>query len=176
MECVTGGDLFSYIMSTPTLSSQAARRIFRKLVEAVAYCHSKKVIHRDIKHKNILLDQDLNPKLIDFGLSNYSKDEGEMRSTFCGTPAYAAPEMILAHKYHGPEVDVWSLGIVLYTMFSKKFPFRTVSDIIVGQYPELTDVDPGLSDLLKKILVVDPAARCTIEQVLSHPWMREEEK
>lgn len=174
MEYVEGGDLFTYIMRSGPLSSTAARRLFIELVKVVQYCHSMKIIHRDIKHKNILLDAQLNPKLIDFGLSNYSKDEGEMRSTFCGTPAYAAPEMILAQRYHGPEVDVWSLGIVLYTMFSKRFPFRTVSDIIVGNFTDLPDVEHSLTDLLRKILVVNPQERTNLEEILQHPWVTQQ--
>ncbi|MDP2438775.1 MAG: protein kinase [archaeon] len=171
MEYVEGGDFFTYLMKHGPLPPRQARDIFLKLVQALSYCHSLKIIHRDIKHKNILIDANLSPKLIDFGLSNYTKEGDECRSTFCGTPAYAAPEMILAQKYHGPEVDVWSLGIVLYTMFSKQFPFRTVSDIIAGQYEDLPGSDPRLSDLLRRILVVDPDNRATLDDILNHPWV-----
>jgi serine/threonine protein kinase len=95
MEYVDGGELQSYITKRGRLEEAEARRIFRQVVTAVAYCHARNVIHRDIKHKNILLDRNCNAKLIDFGLSNFSAvDEGGLRSTFCGTPAYAAPEMV----------------------------------------------------------------------------------
>jgi serine/threonine protein kinase len=118
---------------------------------------------------DILLHDGLNVKIIDFGLSNFTKD-GSMRSTFCGTPAYAAPEMILARKYLGPEVDVWSLGVVLYAMLSKEFPFKNVSDIVNGNAQPI-NASSEARDLLKRMLTVDPASRFTLQQVAQHPWM-----
>ena len=117
-----------------------------------------------------LADADMNVKMIDFGLSNYQED-GKMRSTFCGTPAYAAPEMILAQKYAGPEVDVWSLGVVLYAMLSKEFPFKNVADIIHGRFENLSTVSPECSDLLSKMFVVDSNERITLAGIRAHPWI-----
>jgi len=101
-------------------------------------------------------------------------EEGKMRSTFCGTPAYAAPEMILGKKYNGPEVDVWSLGVVLYSMITGVFPFENVGDIIKGTYKDPKDCSPVCCDILKKMLQVDILLRATLNQILDHPWCKEQ--
>jgi len=170
LELASGGELFTYVMNNGKLSEPEARRIFTQLADAVAYCHRNNVIHRDIKHKNILLDNEKNVKLIDFGLSNFTKD-GDMHATFCGTPAYAAPSMILAQEYTGPEVDVWSLGVVLYAMLSKEFPFKNVSDIIHGNFVDIPSVSPLGCQLIRSMLLVDASKRATMKEVLAHPWM-----
>ena len=93
MEYSGGGELLEYVKAKNGLTEAESRTLFKQLVSAVLYCHKHSIVHRDIKHKNILLTEDHDLKLIDFGLSNFVK-AGELRSTFCGTPAYAAPEMV----------------------------------------------------------------------------------
>ena len=111
-------------------------------MHAVHFCHSNSIIHRDIKDKNILLDENSNVKLIDFGLSNFT--DGSLRNrTFCGTPAYSAPEMVLGTKYKGPEVDIWSLGVVLYFMVSGELPFNAIADITQGLFQPVLGVSSG---------------------------------
>jgi len=167
------GDLHSQIIAKGGLSEQESKRIFLQLVAAVDYLHRRNIVHRDLKHKNILMDQDNNVKLADFGLSQFTQ-EGMLRSTFCGTPAYACPEMLLAKKYIGPEVDIWSLAVVLYTMLTAQFPFETVSELLIAQYNNPPNVSQECCDLLKIMLEVDPTKRATLEQVLEHPWCQQE--
>lgn len=129
---VHAGEVLEVVLGSP-LSEKEAHKIFGQLVSAVQHCHSKAIVHRDIKHKNILFDKQGNVKLIgklsyfsiptyvriDFGLGNWTLP-GAM--SFCGTPAYAAPEMLLGVQYMGPEVDVWSMGVVLYSLVTGKVP------------------------------------------------------
>ncbi|OON13843.1 hypothetical protein X801_10374, partial [Opisthorchis viverrini] len=104
------------------MKEKEARVKFRQLVSAVEYCHSKKIVHRDLKAENLLLDKDYNIKLADFGFSNFYDGENKL-DTYCGSPPYAAPELFQGQKYFGPEVDVWSLGVILYTLVSGSLPF-----------------------------------------------------
>lgn len=151
------------------LNEEVAHKYFCAILSAVEYCHSLNIIHRDIKHQNVLLNEKGQIKLIDFGLSNFI-EEGRLRSTFCGTPAYAAPEMILAKRYSGPEVDIWSLGVVLYSMLTSSLPFESVSDIIQGNYKE-PKVSKECADLLSKIFKVKIEERATLKDILHHPWV-----
>jgi len=154
------------------LNDAESRRVFHQIASAVKFCHDLKVIHRDLKHQNILLDDADNCKLIDFGLSNFM-EEGKMRSTFCGTPAFAAPEMILAKKYTGPEVDIWSLGVILYSVISGTFPFDNVADIIRGTYSAPMGASAECFDLIKHMLQPDCETRYNIDQILNHKWLKD---
>jgi len=173
MEYSGGGELLDYVKTKDGLSEDESRRLLKQLVSALQYCHKHNVVHRDIKHKNILLTDDLDLKLIDFGVSNFIKS-GELRSTFCGTPAYAAPEMILSQRYSGPEVDIWSIGVVLFALRAKRFPFGNVLDIINCNYSSPDDFSPELKDLLAKIFT-KKESRITMEQLLLHPWVQNAE-
>jgi len=164
-----GRTLLSYVLERGGLGETNARKFFLQIASAVKYCHDLNIIHRDIKHQNILLDDQDNTKLIDFGLSNFM-EEGKLRSTFCGTPAYAAPEMILGKKYSGPEVDIWSLGVVLYSMITGVFPFENVADIIRGAFKNPKDGSAECCDLISKMLQVDIATRITLDNIIQHPW------
>jgi PAS domain S-box-containing protein len=156
----------------PALKEDEARRIFHQLASAVKHCHALNIIHRDIKHKNVLFDSSGNVKLIDFGLSNWSC-QGAM--SFCGTPAYAAPEMLLGVQYMGPEVDVWSMGVVLYSLVTGRLPFLSVVDMVVGKFssPPEQEVSSQCIDLIRRCLVVDTAKRATLQEIMDHPWMRQ---
>jgi len=150
------------------LHEAKARRVFQQLTSAVQYCHSLNIIHRDIKHKNILFDNRGSVKLIDFGLSNWACG-GVM--SFCGTPAYASPEMLLGTQYMGPEVDVWSLGILLYSLVTGKLPFLNVVDIVKQNYIIPPSLSHECADLIRKCLLIDLSKRATLNDIANHTWL-----
>lgn len=117
-----GGELFQYIVDNGRLPESEARRFFQQIISAVECCHRHKIVHRDLKPENLLLDEFLNIKIGDFGLSNRMVD-GDFLKTSCGSPNYAAPEVISGRLYSGPEVDVWSCGVILYVMLCGRLPF-----------------------------------------------------
>lgn len=171
------GELSEYIESRGKLSEDEARRFFSQLLRAVKYLHSIGCAHRDIKPSNILLDWKKNVKLIDFGLGNlYS--EGQKLSTSCGSPCYAAPELISGEEYCPLKVDIWSSGITLYAMLCGYLPFEEESKtalydkILACRFPIPRFISSNAADLLRLILVRDPKHRPSVEDLLMHPWMQ----
>ena len=122
MEYVPNGDLYSLLEHRGRIKEEEAKKFFTQLLEGLDYCHSNNVAHRDIKPENILLDRGNNIKIADFGLSNLM-EAGVFFRTACGSPDYAAPEVISGMRYAGPAVDVWSSGILLYALVSATLPF-----------------------------------------------------
>ena len=130
LEYAAGGELYDYLVVHGRMKEKEAREKFRQILSAVNYCHKLRIIHRDLKAENLLLDENLNIKIADFGFSNqYSPHE--LLDTFCGSPPYAAPELFQGRRYTGPEVDIWSLGIILYVMTTGMLPFdgRTLQEM-----------------------------------------------
>ena len=123
MEYVKSGELFDYIVEKGRLGENEARHFFQQIVSGVEYCHRNMVVHRDLKPENLLLDSKNNVKIADFGLSNVMRD-GHFLKTSCGSPNYAAPEVISGKLYSGPEVDVWSCGVIMYALLFGKPPFE----------------------------------------------------
>ncbi|KAK6752737.1 hypothetical protein RB195_003882 [Necator americanus] len=179
MEYACGGELYDYVSHFGSLPESEARRIFRQITSAVLYCHKHQVAHRDLKLENILLDQDNNAKIADFGLSNYFGNK-TLLTTFCGSPLYASPEIINGTPYRGPEVDCWSLGILLYTLVYGSMPFdgrdfnRMVRQIKRGAYYE-PDTPSTASMLIRNMLRVNPERRADIFDIASHWWLNLEE-
>ena len=176
-EYVSGGELFDYIVSKGRLSADEARNFFHQIVSGVEYCHFQKIVHRDLKPENLLLDSNLNIKIADFGLSNIMRD-GDFLRTSCGSPNYAAPEVISGHLYAGPEVDVWSCGVILYALLCGSLPFDDESipnlfkKIKSGMYSLPSHLSQLARNLIPRMLEVDPMKRITIPEIRLHPWFQ----
>jgi 5'-AMP-activated protein kinase catalytic alpha subunit len=176
-EYVSGGELFDYIVSKGRLSADEARNFFHQIVSGVEYCHFQKIVHRDLKPENLLLDNNLNIKIADFGLSNLMRD-GDFLRTSCGSPNYAAPEVISGHLYAGPEVDVWSCGVILYALLCGSLPFDDESipnlfkKIKSGMYSLPSHLSQLARNLIPRMLEVDPMKRITIPEIRMHPWFQ----
>ncbi|XP_076244449.1 serine/threonine-protein kinase MARK2 isoform X3 [Calliopsis andreniformis] len=176
MEYASGGEVFDYLVLHGRMKEKEARAKFRQIVSAVQYCHQKKIIHRDLKAENLLLDSEMNIKIADFGFSN-EFTPGNKLDTFCGSPPYAAPELFQGKKYDGPEVDVWSLGVILYTLVSGSLPFdgstlRELRErVLRGKYRIPFYMSTDCEHLLKKFLVLNPAKRASLETIMKDKWM-----
>ncbi|KAF2087659.1 Pkinase-domain-containing protein [Saccharata proteae CBS 121410] len=170
-----GIELFDHIVQHGKMSEDKARKFFQQIVCAVEYCHRHKIVHRDLKPENLLLDENLNVKIADFGLSNIMTD-GNFLKTSCGSPNYAAPEVISGKLYAGPEVDVWSCGVILYVLLCGKLPFddeyipALFKKIAQGNYTIPSYLSSGAVRLIKKMLVVNPVHRITITEIRQDPW------
>ena len=173
-EYCSGGELFDYIVSKRKLYEVEACRIYQQLISGLEYLHKQRICHRDLKPENLLFDSKHNLKIADFGLSNdYHK--GKL-TTPCGSPCYAAPEMVTGKRYSGSSVDIWSSGIVLYTMVCGFLPFEDDNQNILfgkiakGLFSLPSFLSQSCKDLLKKILVTDPKRRYGFEDIKHHSW------
>ncbi|XP_024915128.1 serine/threonine-protein kinase MARK2 isoform X8 [Cynoglossus semilaevis] len=177
MEYASGGEVFDYLVAHGRMKEKEARAKFRQIVSAVQYCHQKCIVHRDLKAENLLLDADMNIKIADFGFSN-EFTIGNKLDTFCGSPPYAAPELFQGKKYDGPEVDVWSLGVILYTLVSGSLPFdgqnlkELRERVLRGKYRIPFYMSTDCENLLKKFLILNPLKRGSLEQqIMRDRWM-----
>ncbi|XP_053485106.1 serine/threonine-protein kinase MARK2 isoform X9 [Ictalurus furcatus] len=176
MEYASGGEVFDYLVAHGRMKEKEARAKFRQIVSAVQYCHQKCIVHRDLKAENLLLDADMNIKIADFGFSN-EFTVGNKLDTFCGSPPYAAPELFQGKKYDGPEVDVWSLGVILYTLVSGSLPFdgqnlkELRERVLRGKYRIPFYMSTDCENLLKKFLILNPTKRGSLEQIMKDRWM-----
>lgn len=168
--------MFDYLVAHGRMKEKEARAKFRQIVSAVQYLHQKHIVHRDLKAENLLLDSDMNIKIADFGFSN-EFTPGSKLDTFCGSPPYAAPELFQGKKYDGPEVDVWSLGVILYTLVSGSLPFdgqnlkELRERVLRGKYRIPFYMSTDCENLLKKFLVLNPTKRASLETIMKDKWM-----
>ncbi|CAF3903047.1 unnamed protein product [Didymodactylos carnosus] len=176
MEYASGGEVFDYLVAHGRMKEKEARAKFRQIVSAVQYLHQKHIVHRDLKAENLLLDAELNIKIADFGFSN-EFIPGSKLDTFCGSPPYAAPELFQGKKYDGPEVDAWSLGVILYTLVSGSLPFdgqnlkELRERVLRGKYRIPFYMSTDCENLLKKFLVLNPVRRASLENIMKDKWM-----
>eukprot|EP00124_Ichthyophonus_hoferi_P005277 Ihof_evm1s725 gene=Ihof_evmTU1s725 len=174
-----GGEIIDHIAKHEHLDETEARRFFREIVSAVDHCHLCGVLHRDLKLENILLSSEKHVLVSDFGLGR-SYQQDNLCSTFCGTPLYAAPELVSGIRYFGPPADIWALGVVLFAMVCGKPPFQ--AETMGELYRKIKSVDykfPAwctveFQDLIHKIFIKDPAKRLTMDGIRNHEWVLKE--
>ncbi|XP_028342626.1 serine/threonine-protein kinase SIK1 isoform X2 [Physeter macrocephalus] len=176
-EFAKNGEMFDYLTSTGHLSESEARKKFWQILSAVEYCHSHNIVHRDLKTENLLLDGNMEIKLADFGFGNFYKP-GEPLSTWCGSPPYAAPEVFEGKEYEGPQLDIWSLGVVLYVLVCGSLPFDGPSlpalrqRVLEGRFRIPFFMSRDCETLIRRMLAVEPTKRITISQIWQHRWMQ----
>ncbi|KAG8225023.1 hypothetical protein J437_LFUL006034 [Ladona fulva] len=180
LEYCPGGELFDYIVEKDRLSEVESRSFFRQIISAVGYVHNLGYAHRDLKPENLLLDEEQKLKLIDFGLC--AKPVGGMDSkleTCCGSPAYAAPELVSGKAYLGSEADIWSMGVLLYALLCGFLPFddenigHLYRKILGGHYQQPKWLSDDSKKLIRSMLQVDPKRRISIKELCCHPWVME---
>jgi serine/threonine protein kinase len=183
MEFCPNGDLFEFVLNRQRLAECDCRRIFAGILQGMCYLHSRGIVHRDLKPENILLDDNFNPKIADFGLAASTQhNRSGLMATSCGSPIYAAPEVIYSEQYDGKPIDVWSLGVCLYVMATGSVPWTSCNQtqlfeqIKAGQFKVPTYVSERLADLIRKMINTDVKARPTMDQIAGHPWTLEVQK
>jgi carbon catabolite-derepressing protein kinase len=177
-----GGELFDLIAEHGKMEEPKARKYFQQIMSGIAYSHRLNIAHRDIKPENILLDHRGDVKITDFGLSNALAD-GEFLKTSCGSPNYAAPEIVSGKYYTGPDVDIWSLGVVLFVLLTAQLPFEVdhgvdsreqvrnlTNKITEGRFHCPSYLSHDARNLVNRLLVVDPFKRATVDEIFNHPW------
>jgi 5'-AMP-activated protein kinase catalytic alpha subunit len=176
MEYASGGELFDFIVARSRVPEREACQLLLQIIGGVEYLHSLRIAHRDLKPENMLLDHSQSSiKIVDFGLSNTYEPEGLLK-TACGSPCYAAPEMIAGKKYAGLKADIWSCGVILYALVCGCLPFEDSSTsvlyqkIMQGAYRSPAFLTEAVRDLLGSVLCVDPGTRFSIEEIRRHPW------
>ena len=176
-EYIQGGELINYIVNKDRLDENEAKVFYLQIIEGIEYLHKRNIVHRDVTPENLLLDFDNTIKIVDFGLSNRYINN-ELLLTACGSPCYAAPEMVAGKKYFGPMVDIWSSGIVLYAMICGYLPFedpntaKLYKKIMEGDFSIPDHVSNEAKDLLHCILRTNPKTRYNIDNIKKHPWLK----
>ncbi|KAM4704486.1 serine/threonine-protein kinase SIK2 [Rhinophrynus dorsalis] len=178
-EYAKNGEIFDYLANHGRLNESEARRKFWQILSAMEYCHSKNIVHRDLKAENLLLDNHMNIKIADFGFGNFYKT-GEPLATWCGSPPYAAPEVFEGQQYEGPQLDIWSMGVVLYVLVCGALPFDGPTlpvlrqRVLEGRFRIPYFMSEECEHLIRRMLVLEPSKRLSIAQIKEHKWMMAE--
>ncbi|CAH8849137.1 unnamed protein product [Trichobilharzia szidati] len=176
LEHVSGGELFDYLVRKGRLAPKEARRFFKQIISALDFCHSHCICHRDLKPENLLLDDQLNIRVADFGMASL-QPEGSLLETSCGSPHYACPEVIRGEKYDGRMADVWSCGVILYALLVGALPFdddnlrNLLEKVKKGVFHIPAFVSADCQSLLRAMIEVDTRKRITLKEVLEHKWV-----
>ncbi|ORZ08328.1 kinase-like domain-containing protein [Absidia repens] len=175
LEYIEGGELFEYLISCGKLTEKEARKYFQQIIFGLDYCHRHLICHRDLKPENLLLDNEKNIKICDFGMASL-QPTGSLLETSCGSPHYASPE--IGVPYNGSASDIWSCGVILYALLNGHLPFdddnihNLLKKVKEGKYSISKDIPTNARDLIEKILVTDPSKRFTMTEVQAHPWFK----
>uniref|UniRef100_A0A8C7T938 non-specific serine/threonine protein kinase n=1 Tax=Oncorhynchus mykiss TaxID=8022 RepID=A0A8C7T938_ONCMY len=175
-EYAKNGEIFDYLAKHGRLSELEARRKFWQILSAVEYCHNRNIVHRDLKAENLLLDGHMNIKIADFGFGNFFQP-GEPLATWCGSPPYAAPEVFEGQQYEGPQLDIWSMGVVLYVLVCGALPFDGPTlpvlrqRVLEGRFRIPYFMTEDCEHLIRRMLVLDPSKRLSVAQIKEHKWM-----
>ena len=165
-------DLFEFIDRNPIMEEPLASVIFRQVVAAVDFLHSRDILHRDIKDENIIINQNFSCKLIDFGSATFHKP-GQLFNTFYGTVEYCSPEVLKGFPYEGPELEMWSLGVLLYIIMFGENPFYNAEDTMRAQlHPPHNDASSSCWDLIQSALEPEPKKRASLWFIKEHDWVR----
>nr|GAT46733.1 CAMK/CAMKL/GIN4 protein kinase [Mycena chlorophos] len=174
LEYVQGGELFEYLCKKGRLPTDEALGYFQQIIAAIDYCHRFNIAHRDLKPENILLDEQFNIKIADFGMAAWQTNG--MLQTSCGSPHYAAPEVVTAQAYNGSAADIWSCGVILHALLAGRLPFDSedlptlLMKVGRGVFDMPRDIDPRAQDLIGRMLTIDVRKRITMPQLLAHPF------
>ncbi|ORZ28351.1 kinase-like domain-containing protein [Lobosporangium transversale] len=186
IEYASGGELFDHILAHRYLRERDACRLFAQLMSGVHYLHSKHIVHRDLKLENLLLDKNRNIIITDFGFANqFDSSSSDLMSTSCGSPCYAAPELVICDGlYVGTGVDIWSCGVILYAMLAGYLPFdddplnpdgdninQLYNYILATTLVFPKHISSDARDLLQMMLVPDPTKRCDMKRIMAHRWL-----
>ncbi|KAG1750401.1 Pkinase-domain-containing protein [Suillus paluster] len=186
LEYASGGELFDHILAHRYLKEKDAAKLFSQLISGVWYIHQKKIVHRDLKLENLLLDRHRNVIITDFGFANrFEHRPDDLMQTSCGSPCYAAPELVISEGlYVGSAVDIWSCGVILYAMLAGYLPFdddpaNPDGDNINLLYKYIVNTPLSFPDyvstearnLLSMMLVPDPTRRADLRSIMAHPWL-----